>query len=79
MGMYDTVLIPCPKCGTKHDAQSKSGICDCITYEIYEAPVEVLGDINRHAPFVCDHCGAEFKVVVKSMAFPVLLSMPLSE
>jgi len=25
MGCYDTVLVPCPKCGTKSEFQTKSG------------------------------------------------------
>ena len=33
MGMYDTILVPCPKCGTKEEFQSKSGGCCLETVE----------------------------------------------
>lgn len=27
MGMYDSVMVRCPKCGEEHEFQSKSGEC----------------------------------------------------
>lgn len=62
MGMYDTVMVPCPKCGAKYVAQSKSGpqLLEC--YDLEECPINILQDVNRHAPFVCDKCGAVFVV-----------------
>lgn len=63
MGVYDTVLVPCPKCGRPHEAQSKGADRPCLDrYELNDAPLKVLADVNRHAPFRCDNCGSVFKV-----------------
>ena len=62
MGTYDTVFLPCPKCGTKYDAQSKSGKCELETYELGQAPQVVMDGIHRHAPFSCLKCGTLFCV-----------------
>lgn len=61
MGMYDTVMVPCPKCGAKAEFQSKSGQCRLDVYELDEAPADVLYDVNRHAPATCE-CGTKFEV-----------------
>lgn len=63
MGCYESVLIHCPKCKAKQYAQSKSGPCEYGYYSsIEETPEDVLQDINRHAPFHCNDCGAIFEV-----------------
>ena len=64
MGMYDTVMVPCPKCGERFPAQSKSGDCTLETFKLEDAPEDVLCDVNRHAPFSCDSCGTLFKVQI---------------
>lgn len=67
MGMFDTVRVPCPKCGVLYDAQSKSGECILGYYDFpllgaeNPAPANVMDDINRHAPFICIECGTTFK------------------
>ena len=71
MGCYDTILVPCPTCGCRYPAQSKSGDCECLVYAFDNAPTEVMYDVNRHAPFTCDECGAVFEVSV--MPVPTLL------
>lgn len=70
MGCFDTIHVPCPKCQYPYAAQSKSGKCDFITYEI---AVDVLSDVNRHAPFTCVKCEALFKVHLVIIATPVLI------
>ena len=62
MGMYDTVMVPCPQCGTPSEIQSKSGRCKLETYTLDEAPNDVLFDVNRHAPNTCVKCGVRFGV-----------------
>lgn len=42
MGMFDSVYVPCPKCGHRNEFQSKSGDCSLMTYNFEEAPREVL-------------------------------------
>jgi hypothetical protein len=65
MGCYDTVLVPCPKCGEMEDFQSKGGDCFLAVYDLDKAPVEVLSDVNRHAPVTCEKCGTVFGVMIK--------------
>lgn len=62
MGCFDSVAIPCPKCKEIHWAQSKSGLCLMYDYELETCPEDILWDVNRHAPFKCEYCGAKFKV-----------------
>lgn len=66
--MFDTVLIPCPKCGKNHNAQSKGGDCMMHVYDIDDAPADVMSDVNRHAPFTCENCGQHFTIRVKLTA-----------
>jgi DNA-directed RNA polymerase subunit RPC12/RpoP len=65
VGCFDTVMVPCPSCGEKYQAQSKSGPCKLVTYELTEAPGDVLDDVNRHAPFTCEKCHATFDVALE--------------
>ena len=67
MGCYDTIFVPCPKCGEEYEAQSKSGDCLLRHYTFGEnVPEDVLSNVNRHAPFACD-CGAKFEVDLEKM------------
>jgi len=68
MGVYDTVVVPCPLCGEIYYAQSKGSYeCSLRMFDLANAPADVMSDVNRHAPFVCE-CGAIFKVQIKSMS-----------
>ena len=60
MGMFDTVMVPCPTCGERAEFQSKSGTCTLETFLLEEAPDDVLFDVNRHGPHTCGKCGALF-------------------
>ncbi|NJN06369.1 MAG: hypothetical protein HC814_08405 [Rhodobacteraceae bacterium] len=62
MGMFSTILVPCPGCGEKAHFQTKSGGCDFGCYELAEAPANELLDVNRHSPHKCDKCGVWFEV-----------------
>jgi len=62
MGVYDEVKVPCPKCGELYYAQSKGGDSCMMTYALNDCPIEVLCDVNRHAPFECTNCKTNFKV-----------------
>lgn len=61
MGMFDTILVPCPECGKKKDFQSKSGDCFLQVVELNECPDDILADANRHSPRTCE-CGTVFEV-----------------
>jgi hypothetical protein len=62
MGMFDSVMVPCPSCGERAEFQSKGGDCTLATYELHEAPSDVLSDVNRHAPKECRKCATRFSV-----------------
>jgi hypothetical protein len=65
MGMFDSVIVACPKCGEKHEFQSKSGYCLLEVFELEDCPLDVLSNVNRHSPYDCD-CGALFEVDVST-------------
>jgi hypothetical protein len=71
MGCFDSVMVPCPRCGTRNEAQSKSGDCLLRVFNLEECPQDVLVDVNRHAPLLCDKCGAAY--CVKFLATPTLM------
>jgi uncharacterized Zn finger protein len=64
MGMFDSVWVKCPNCGTANEFQSKGGGCALIDYTLEDAPADVLSDVNRHAPVSCSKCGNSYKVKV---------------
>ena len=67
MGCYDTVLVPCPKCGEKAEFQSKGGDCLLRTFELADCPTDVMLDVNRHSPCTCLKCGTLFEVEFRTM------------
>jgi len=62
MGMFDTVMVPCPRCGREAEFQSKGGECLLREYGLETCPKDVLSDVNRHAPAKCESCGTLFEV-----------------
>lgn len=62
MGMYDTVNVPCPKCGKYHGFKSKSGSCELNEYNMEDVPPDVLEGVNRYAPVTCTQCGTKYHV-----------------
>lgn len=65
MGMYDTVWVECPKCGTKEGFQSKGGDCLLGDYDLDNCPSDVMKNVNRHSPYECEKCKSLFKVDVR--------------
>lgn len=63
MGMYDTVLVPCPECEHENEIQSKAGRCMSVTYRLDMVPRVVLDDIEVHGVVVCPSCGHYFDVL----------------
>lgn len=64
MGMFDTIRVPCPKCGEKADFQTKGGECILGYYEMDEAPADAMSDVNRHSPHKCEKCNTWFEVAL---------------
>jgi hypothetical protein len=65
MGVYTTIMVPCPTCDVRAEFQSKSGGDGTLaTYTLEDAPDDVLLDVNRHAPIRCHQCGTRFSVEI---------------
>lgn len=62
MGMYDIVNVPCPTCNTLAAFQSKGGKCNNFSYTLANAPRDVLSNVNRHGPMLCENCNTLFLV-----------------
>jgi hypothetical protein len=62
MGVYDTVMVPCPDCGTENEFRSTSGDCILAIYELVNCPDDILIGVNRYAPNCCDDCEAVYYV-----------------
>lgn len=62
MGMFDTVLVPCPKCGTENEFQSKGGDCSLNVYKLKDCPPDVMSDVNCNSPTKCEKCGVRYFV-----------------
>ncbi len=65
MGMYDSVIVRCSKCGAEHEFQSKSGECFLGVYTLEDCPDDVMVNVNRHSPHKCD-CGVSIEVDIPS-------------
>lgn len=63
MGMFDSVYIRCPDCGTSIEFQSKTGDCCCIGYTLDDVPSNVArgidGDIEE-----CPECGRMVQIKI---------------
>ena len=62
MGMYDSIRVPCPKCGHEDYFQTKGGDCIGGVFTLTDAPADVLSDVNRHSPHQCEKCDTWFSV-----------------
>ena len=61
MGMFDTIHFNC-ECGAPMESQSKGRDMPLLEdYDYTSVPFEVAQDANRHAPFVCEKCGVQYK------------------
>ena len=65
MGVYDSVLVKCPKCNEENEFQSKSGECSLRVYDLENCPDDVLHNVNRHSPLQCD-CGQRYEVDIST-------------
>jgi len=59
MGMFDTVMIACPRCGHDNGFQSKGGACTGGVYKGAKAPWAVLEGLQDE---LCHRCGVPIKV-----------------
>lgn len=61
MGLYKTVLITCPECHDVTEAQSKAGPEGSDIYEIEDAPLDILIDL-QHQVIKCHTCQHYMKI-----------------
>ena len=55
MGMFDSVMVPCPKCGERAEFQSKAGDCHLEIFTIDDAP-----DVVE----TCAKCRTRFTIAI---------------
>jgi hypothetical protein len=56
MGMFDSVYLRCPRCGsTKNELQTKVGECLMREFTVYTAPPKVLAALDGES-VICE-CG----------------------
>lgn len=59
MGMFDSLIFKCKKCGHKIDAQSKSGRCNLEEYTLRDLPIEAAIGMDF---FRCYKCGQDHQL-----------------
>jgi NMD protein affecting ribosome stability and mRNA decay len=63
MGMFDSVYVRCPDCGTSIEFQSKSGDCICASYTLDDVPSDVVCGLHGDSE-MCPECGREVELEV---------------
>ena len=61
MGMYDSLEVRCPTCGTFVTFQSKAGDCVLDTFCLDNVPSSIADDLNGTTKS-CSTCGDILKV-----------------
>lgn len=56
MGMFDSVIGFCVKCGTEIEVQSKVGPCELECYPVMKVPAAIAADVDNTA-VICHKCG----------------------
>jgi hypothetical protein len=59
MGMFDSVLGPCPNCGNLLEFQSKAGDCELHKYPFDAVPPEIAKSLAGDF-IMCDKCRHEY-------------------
>ena len=76
--MFDSVYVPCPRCGNRIEFQSKAGSCDGNEYTLTDAPALVKADIARY-PEQCKNCGVTVGFDVQVIAIPLVYERQRNE
>lgn len=64
MGMFDSVVATCPKCGCEIEFQSKAGTCNLNRFQLDEVPVEIASNINGELR-ECENCGEMYRIQIE--------------
>ena len=62
MGMFDSVLLPCPKCYEQIELQSKAGKCAGEVFDSWRVPIKIAEDLSVN-PIECSECHRSFEIV----------------
>ena len=68
MGSFNTVLVPCPDCGTEESVQSKGGDCSLKTRMLRSADNADVAYIEDQK-FTCSGCGIVFQIRTRLQAW----------
>jgi len=60
--VFDSVNVPCPKCGDHQEVQSSGGAGMGENFDMESCPDNILIGTNNHTPLICDRCGTEFEI-----------------
>jgi len=73
MGMYDTLNFICPACNQVTSEQSKVGECRLAEYNLTNAPLLVIADINdegERGRLYCGECNKALQLEVRFIVTP---------
>jgi len=62
MGLFDSVMVPCPKCGASVEFQHKDDDSGMRVYSLEDAPTYILTEILNE-PEYCERCGQWFALI----------------
>lgn len=75
MGMFDEIMINCPRCGESNLEQSKAGDCNLNVYSLNDAPIEILESLTEE-PLYCDKCGFKYEIQLAPPDRPLYVVVP---
>lgn len=78
MGLFDTVLVDCPKCQHRNEIQTKAGACDLRTYRLAKTPPDIAGSLAGET-VRCDGCSAIIRFDVQFLIRPYVADGAVDE
>ena len=72
MGMFDSVVTQCPKCGEPIEFQSKAGECMLTRYALYSVPLDIANSIKGDK-YNCA-CGEVIEII---LSYPLPSRVPM--
>lgn len=73
MGMFDTVVVTCPKCGNALEFQSKSGPCMLKRYKYTSVPAAIAESLAGKS----DTCSCGQYIRLEFSGAPIRVSMSI--
>ena len=73
MGVYNTILVPCPECDNKVEFQTKTGDCSLSIYNISCAPHEDIKGILGRSNY-CKECDTAVNIMKDIRDFSYLIN-----